>query len=126
MEAGAVRDVAELVVPRVGRVVERADGQVPFQVVDAAGQEVSAVSDFLREMAACDASPATLRSYSYELLGWLRFLSAVEVTWDRATRAEAWAFALWLAQTRKPDRQRRPARTAAPQCPLPTGRSPPA
>jgi hypothetical protein len=108
MEAGAVRDVAELVVPRVGRVVERADGQVPFQVVDAAGQEVPAVSDFLREMAACDASLTTLRSYSYELLGWLRFLSAVEVTWDRATRAEARDFALWLAQARKPDRQRRP------------------
>src|SRR5260370_3466220 len=64
MEAGAVRDIAALVVPRVGRVVESADGQGPFRVVDAAGQEVSAVSDFLREMAACDASPATLRSYT--------------------------------------------------------------
>lgn len=27
------------------------------------------VSEFLREMAACDASPVTLRSNSYELLG---------------------------------------------------------
>jgi site-specific recombinase XerD len=78
-----------------------------FRVVDAAGQEVSAVSDFLREMAACDASPTTLRSYSYELLGWLRFLSAVEITWDRATRAEARDYALWLAQARKPHRRRR-------------------
>ena len=36
--------------------------------IDAAGLEVPAVSEFLREMAACDASPTTLRSYSYELL----------------------------------------------------------
>jgi site-specific recombinase XerD len=108
MEAGAVRDIAALVIPRVGRVVERADGQVRFHVVDAAGQEVPAVSEFLREMAACDASLTTLRSYSYELLSWLRFLSSVEVTWDRATRAEARDYALWLAQARKPPRRRRP------------------
>ena len=107
MEAGVVRDIAVLVVPRIGRVVDGTDGRVPFGVVDAAGQEVPAVSEFLREMAACDASPATLRSYCYELLGWLRFLSAVEVTWDRATRAEARDYALWLAQARKPERQRR-------------------
>src|SRR6266545_337544 len=107
MQAGAVRDVATLVVPRVGWVVERAGGRVPVRVVDAAGQEVPAVSDFLREMAACDASPTTLRSYGYELLGWLRFLAAVEITWDRATRAEARDYALWLAQAHKPYRRRR-------------------
>ena len=108
MEAGVVRDIAALVVPRIGRVADSMDGRVSFRVVDAAGQEVPAVSEFLREMAACDASPATLRSYSYELLGWLRFLAAVEVTWDRATRAEARDYALWLAQARKPERRRRP------------------
>src|SRR6266545_1420377 len=107
MQAGAVRDVATLVVPRVGWVVERAGGRVPVRVVDAAGQEVPAVSDFLREMAACDASPTTLRSYGYELLGWLRFLAAVEITWDRATRAEARDYALWLAQAHQPYRRRR-------------------
>ena len=107
MEAGVVRDIAALVVPRIGRVVDSTDGRVPFRVVDAAGLEVPPVSEFLREMAACDASPVTLRSYSYELLGWLRFLSAVEVTWDRAARAEARDYALWLAQARKPERRRR-------------------
>src|SRR6266571_4137363 len=107
MEVGAVRDVAALMVPRVGRVVEGMDGQVPFRVVDPAGQEVPAVSEFLCEMAACDASLTTLRSYSYELLSWLRFLAAVEVIWDRATRAEARDYALWLAQVRKPERRRR-------------------
>ncbi len=108
MEAGVVRDIAALVVPRIGRVVDGMDARVSFRVVDAAGRDVPAVSEFLREMAACDASPATLRSYSYELLGWLRFLAAVEVTWDRATRAEARDYALWLAQARKPERRRRP------------------
>ena len=108
MEAGVVRDIAAVVVPRIGRVVDSMDARVSFRVVDAAGRDVPAVSEFLREMAACDASPATLRSYSYELLGWLRFLAAVEVTWDRATRAEARDYALWLAQARKPERRRRP------------------
>jgi site-specific recombinase XerD len=107
MECGVVRDVAALVVPRIGRVVESTDSPVAFRVVDAAGQELSAVSEFLREMVACDASPTTLRSYSYELLSWLRFLAAVEVGWDRATRAEARDYALWVAQARKPERRRR-------------------
>jgi hypothetical protein len=69
MERGAVRDVAALVIPRIGRVVESMDSAVAFRVVDAAGQELpAAVSEFLREMVACDASPTTLRSYSHELL----------------------------------------------------------
>ena len=39
-----------------------------------------------------------MRSYAYELLGWLRFLQAVAVPWDRAARAEARDYALWLAR----------------------------
>ena len=56
---------------------------------------------------ASDSSPATVRSYAYELLGWVRFLQAVAVPWDRASRAEARDYALWLARTRKPPRHRR-------------------
>ena len=108
MQGGEVRDVAALVVPRVGRVVDTRDRRMPYHVVDAAGAEVRAVTEFLRELAACDASATTLRSYGYELLGWLRFLSAVEVSWDRASRAEARDYALWLAQAEKPWRRRRP------------------
>jgi hypothetical protein len=33
-------------------------------------------------------TPATLRSYAYDLLSWLRFLNAVEVAWTQATRWE--------------------------------------
>jgi hypothetical protein len=94
------RDPARLVVPRIGRVEEIA-GRIPFRVVDNAGVEVTAVAEFLRDMTASDASMTTLRSYSFELLGWLRFLWAVEIPWDRATRAEA-------RDPRRPIRHARP------------------
>ena len=58
-------------------------------------------------MLADDASPASLRSYAYELLAWFRFLDAVMVPWDLAGRVEARDFALWLKTARKPPRQRR-------------------
>jgi site-specific recombinase XerD len=101
------RNIDVLVVPRVGRVEEVTDGLVPYRLVDASGAEMAAVSEFLRNLMASDSSPATLRSYAYELLGWLRFLQAVAIPWDRASRAEARDYALWLARTRKPPRHRR-------------------
>ena len=101
------RNVGTLMVLRAGRVEDVVDGPVPYRLVDAAGVEVPAVTEFLRDLMACDCSPATLRSYAYELLGWLRFLHAVAVAWDRATRTEARDYALWLAQTPKQPRHRR-------------------
>ena len=65
------------------------------------------MTEFLRNLSASDCSPATLRSYAYEILGWLRFLQAVDVPWERATRAEARDYALWLARARKSPRHRR-------------------
>jgi integrase len=41
------------------------------------------------------------------LLTWFRFLEAVDVSWDLASRAEARDFALWLKTAKKPPRQRR-------------------
>jgi integrase len=101
------RNIDALVVPRTGRVEQVPGGLVPYRLVDASGSEIAAVSEFLRNLAASDCSPGTVRSYAFELLGWLRFLDAVEVPWDRASRAEARDYALWLARTRKPPRQRR-------------------
>ncbi len=112
-EGGAVRDVAALTVPRVGRVEETGDPALPFRLVDGRGGEVAAVSEFLHDMQADDASPASLRSYAYELLAWFRFLWAVEVPWDRASRVEARDFALWLKLAKKPPRPRRPNAPAA-------------
>ena len=88
------RNVDTLVVPRAGRVEGVTDGLVPYRVVDADGVELAAVTEFLRDLSASDCSPSTLRSYAYELLGWLRFLQAVAVPWDRADCAGAAAYVL--------------------------------
>ncbi|WP_232789014.1 hypothetical protein [Streptomyces odonnellii] len=107
-ERTELRDVTALAVPRVGRVEETGDPALPFRLLDGDGVEVSAVSEFLLDMLADDDSPASLRSYAYELLAWFRFLWAVDVPWDRASRAEARDFALWLRLVKKPPRPRRP------------------
>ena len=101
------RNIDALIVSRVGRVEEATGSVVPYRLVDASGAEMTAVSEFMRDLVASDCSPLTLRSYSYELLGWLRFLEAVDVPWDRASRTEARDYALWLARASKPPRQRR-------------------
>ena len=105
---GEIRDVVALEVPGVGRVEETGDALRPFCLIDGEGAEVAAVTEFLHHMLADDASPASLRSYAYELLAWFRFLRAVEVPWDRAGRAEARDFALRLKIVKKPARRRRP------------------
>jgi site-specific recombinase XerD len=97
-----------LEVARVGRVEETGERLQPFRLLDPHGVEVAAVTEFLHHMLADDASPASLRSYAYELLSWFRFLRAVGVSWHLAGRAEARDFALWLKNSRKPPRQRRP------------------
>jgi hypothetical protein len=66
------RNIDALVLPRVGRVEEVTGGLVPYRLVDASGMELAAVTGFLRDLLALGCSPATLRSYAYELLGWLR------------------------------------------------------
>ncbi len=93
---------------RVGRVEETGDPLLPFRLVDEQGAGIPAVTEFLHHMLADDASPASLRSYAYELLAWFRFLGAVMVPWDLAGRVEARDFALWLKTVKKPARQRRP------------------
>jgi len=108
-----VRDVLALRVPRVGRVEEGTGPALPYRLIDGNGADVAAVSEFLHDMLADDASPASLRSYAYELLAWFRFLWAVDVPWDRASQVEARDFALWLKTAKKPPRQRRPDAPAA-------------
>lgn len=50
--------------------------------------EHQTVSSFLRDLAASDCSPATLRSYAYDLLRWFRFLHGRFVPWERAERLD--------------------------------------
>jgi hypothetical protein len=103
-----VRDMARLDVARVGKVEETGDRLMPFRLLDGQGVEVPAVTEFLHHMLADDASPASLRSYAYELLSWHRFLHAVKVPWHLAGRVEARDFASWLKIAKKPPPQRRP------------------
>ncbi|MGR7003164.1 hypothetical protein ACU686_42970 [Yinghuangia aomiensis] len=69
---------------------------LPWYVVDAAGRETEPVSSYLRDRMLGDASPATCRSYGYDLLWWFRVLWALDVGWEQVTEAEAVALVGWL------------------------------
>jgi hypothetical protein len=83
-------------VPQVGALVETAIEWQPWQLRDPRGEVVAAVAVWLRELQAAGRSVATQRSYGMDLLRWYRFLWAVEVPWNQATRAEARDFTRWI------------------------------
>jgi hypothetical protein len=88
-----------------GRVVEFKTGlqwRVIFPDV-----EHLAVSSYLRELAASDCSPSTLRSYGFDLLRGLRFLHRRMTAWERADRLDVREFVEWLRETPNPQRLRR-------------------
>ena len=95
------RDLARLVVGRAGRLVATGDAREPYRVVGPDDVVVEPVSVFLRDLLASGKSELTLRSYSVDLLRWWRFLDAVGVGWDRASRAEARDFSCWIQLTAK-------------------------
>jgi len=98
------RDLAALVVPQAGRLVTTDDPWEPYRLVDRDGVLVEAVAAYLRDLQAVGRSEATARSYGLDLLRWFRFLWAVEVGWDRATRVEARDFCRWMQVAGKPVR----------------------
>jgi site-specific recombinase XerD len=100
----AVRDLAVLPVPSVGALRATGDPWEPYRIVDAGGETVAAVAEFFRDLQAAGRSEATLRSYGNDLLRWFRFLWAVQVPWDRATRTEARDFCRWMLVAGKPAR----------------------
>lgn len=89
------RDVTGLVLPGVGAVVQ-VEGVPGTVLLDASGVPVAEVSDFFASMLASGASVSSLRSYGLALLRWWRFLTSVDVTWQRASRVEARDFVLWM------------------------------
>jgi integrase len=95
------RDLSRLVVSRAGRLVTTGDAVEPYRVVGPDGEVVEPVSLFLRDLLASGKSKSTLRSYSVDLLRWWRFLDAVGVAWDRASRVEARDFSCWIQLTAK-------------------------
>jgi hypothetical protein len=104
-EAG--RDLSGLVVPRTGQLVATGDEGEPYRLLDADSTAIEPVAVFLRELLAAGRAVATLRSYGMDLLRWWRFLRAVDVRWDRATRSEARDFSCWIQLVVKQRRQPR-------------------
>ncbi len=107
---------------QAGFLQETGDVWEPWRLVDADGNAVGSVATFLADLQAAGRSAATLRSYGMDLLRWFRFLRAVGVAWDRATRAEARDFCRWLQVAGKPARPHWRRRDEAP--PGPPGRAP--
>jgi hypothetical protein len=64
------------------------------------GVGVEPVTAFFRDLLAAGRAEATVRSYGMDLLRWFRFLWAIDVAWNRATRIEARDFSRWLRSGR--------------------------
>lgn len=101
------RAVEALMVPATGAVIRGRPGDpLPWRLVDAAGVDVDFATRWLADLRASDYSPATLRSYAFDLLSWLRFLVAVEVRWTQATRWEVRDWVRWHQVRRNGQRRR--------------------
>ena len=98
------RDLASVVVAQVGRLLATGDPWEPYRLLGPDGSAVEAVSAWFADLQAGDRSAATVRSYGTDLLRWFRFLWAVGVPWDGATRSEARDFSRWLVVAGKPAR----------------------
>lgn len=98
------RDVGSLAVPLAGDLVATGACEEPYRLLDPSGGVVEPVAAYLRDLEAAGRSVATLRSYGMDLLRWFRFLWAVEVAWDRASRIEARDFSRWLRMAGKQTR----------------------
>ncbi|MHB8440170.1 MAG: tyrosine-type recombinase/integrase [Acidimicrobiales bacterium] len=122
IEQGSSRDLATLIVPQAGQLVATGERFDPYRLLDPNGEVVQGVAVFFAELQAAGRSDATLRSYGMDLLRWFRFLWAVEVAWDEATRVEARDFCRWLEVGGKPVRahwRRRDEATSPPATPPP-------
>jgi hypothetical protein len=64
--------------------------------------EHAAASSYLRELAASDCSPYTIRSYAFDLLRWFRFLHDRLIGWERAERVDVRGFVEHLRETPNP------------------------
>jgi site-specific recombinase XerD len=103
-DADVPRELSGLVVPRRGSLVATGELFEPFRLVDGDGAVVVPVAGFFAELAACGRPATTQRSYGMDLLRWFRFLWAIGVGWDQATRVEARDFCRWLQVAVKPTR----------------------
>ena len=98
------REFSGLVVPQHGSLEVTGDLFVPYRLVDGDGAVIVPAAAFFAELAACGRPATTQRSYGMDLLRWFRFVWALRVDWDQATRVEARDFCRWLQLTTKPVR----------------------
>ena len=81
------RDLAALVVAKQGALEALEDLYFePFRLLDPAGQRIESVAAFLSDLQGCGRPATTQRSYGLALLRWFRFLWAIDMAWDQATR----------------------------------------
>jgi Phage integrase, N-terminal SAM-like domain len=90
------RDLAAFVLPEIGRLVDTGDPWEPYQLLDPEGERVEPTAVYFADLQARGQPATTIRSYALDLLRWLRFLWALNVQWNRATRVEARDFARWM------------------------------
>jgi integrase len=90
----------------VGAVLTGSESGLPSVVVDGCGVELAPATTFLRDLMLCDMSPATCRSYAYDLLRWFRLLWLLGMDWERATTAEVALLVGWLRSAPNPQRRR--------------------
>ncbi|MDP8930864.1 MAG: site-specific integrase, partial [Actinomycetota bacterium] len=83
------------VLPAIGGVGEGRGG-VPWLVFFPDGVVHAGAAAWFRDLAASDLSPASFRSYGYDLLRWFRWLHACGVEWPRAGREQVRDFVLFL------------------------------
>ena len=102
IEDDVLLGLAGLVVPLAGAVEATGDPFEPYRLVGPEGAPVLPVTMFLGDLQACGRSALTQRSYSMALLRWFRFLWAVGVPWEQATRVEARDFVRWVQVAGKP------------------------
>jgi integrase len=96
------RDLAALVVPLLGSLHRVDDPWQPCLLCDPTGAVIGPVASYLRDLQAAGRAETTLRAYATALLRWYRFLWAIEVAWDQATRVEARDFCRWIQIADKP------------------------
>ncbi len=99
---GQPRDLAGLVVPSAGSLMETGDVWEPWRLLDPHGAVLVPVAECLKDLRACGRAVSTQRSYAMALLRWFRFLWAVGVSWDQATQVEARDFCCWIQFVDKP------------------------
>jgi site-specific recombinase XerC len=115
------RDLAALVIPRVGALKQTGDPWEPFWLLDEYGVAVGPVTEYLRDLQAGGRPETTQRAYGMDLLRWFRFCWAVEVPWNQATRVEARDFCRWIQIAGKPVRPGRPGAGGQPEKPPAAG-----